>query len=335
MVQPGRMQARPVMAVVAALAYGMMGEILFQEASDVLLGTLSISFLFLVPVGIGAVTVALLPSYLRTSWPYAIFAPWAVSALLGIVVWFLAREAWICVVMGLPIFFVMGSVGGALMRWWFERREARGRNNQDDPTLLGVILLTPFLFAPIEAQVQRATVVREVESVVAVSAPAATIWEEFVVVPAIQEDEAGFAWFKLAGLPEPVEAMLSAPGSTGVRHASYDNGIRVIEPVRVWEPYTRYRFDVLLDPESAQAMPLWGAVSGDHLKVEWVEYRLEPVQEGEIRLYLTTRYALTTPLNPYAVRWVDFLLSDFQRYILQVVKGRAEQTTEQAIEQAM
>ena len=132
MVQPGRMQSLPSIGVIAALAYGMMGEILFQEVSNLLLGTRSLSFLFLVPMGIGAVTVALGPEYLKTSWPYAIFAPWAVCALLGLVVWLMAREAWICVFMGLPIFFVMSSLGGALMRWWFERREARGQVDRDE-----------------------------------------------------------------------------------------------------------------------------------------------------------------------------------------------------------
>jgi hypothetical protein len=143
-------------------------------------------------------------------------------------------------------------------------------------------------------------------------------------VPKIQPQEEHFAWFRAAGLPHPVEATLVNPGADGVRYASYDNGMRVIEPVQVWEVYNRYRFGVLLDPESGQHTPLWSDVAGEHLHVQWVEYRVEKVSEQQVRLHLTSRYALQTPINPYAVLWVDFLLSDFQHYILDIVTARAE-----------
>jgi hypothetical protein len=65
-------------------------------------------------------------------------------------------------------------------------------------------------------------------------------------------------------------------------------------------------------------------VAGEHLQVEWVEYRIEPLSDDLVRLHLTSRYRLETPVNPYAALWVDFLLSDFQTYILDIVTGRAE-----------
>jgi hypothetical protein len=313
------MQSLPAISMVVALAYGMTGEVFFQQASDVLLGTLSISFLFLVPLGIGAVTVALASPALRGSWPYAIFAPWAACALLGVAVLILAMEAWICVAMGLPIFFVMSSLGGALMRWWFLRRQDRGSSG-----FLGLLILTPLLFSPLEAQWQSPTTIREVKTSVLVAASAEAVWAEFVTVPKIQPDEERFAWFRMAGLPHPVEARLANPGVEGVRYASYDNGMKVIEPVQVWELYDRYRFGVLLDHENSQRTPLWSDVAGEHLQVQWVEYRIELLSQELVRLHLTSRYALATPVNPYAAAWVDFLLGDFQFYILDVVTGRAE-----------
>lgn len=66
-------------------------------------------------------------------------------------------------------------------------------------------------------------------------------------------------------------------------------------------------------------------MAGDHLQVQWVEYRIEALSAEQVRLHLTSRYALATPVNLYAAAWVDFLLSDFQYYILDVVTGRAEQ----------
>jgi hypothetical protein len=320
MVERGRMQTLPALGVMLALAYGMAGEVLFQQARAWLIGTLSISFLFLVPLGIGALTVALAPASMKGSWLYAVFAPWAACALVGVLVLILMIEAWICVAMGLPIFFVMSSVGGALMRWWVMQRQDR-----EHSSLLGLLLLLPFLVSPLEAKWQPPTVLREVKSSVLIAAPVETVWDKFIAVPEIQPNEERFAWFRVAGLPYPVEATLTTPGIEGVRYASYDNGMKVIEPVQVWELYERYRFGVLLDPESNQGTPLWSDVAGEHLQVQWVEYRIEGATEGQVRLHLTSHYALSTPVNLYATGWVDFLLGDFQYYILGIVKRRAEQ----------
>lgn len=317
----------PWMGMVLALGYGLGGELLFKQMidSDILVGTLSISFLFLLPFAIGVLTLVLSPKASRMSWGYATFAPWAVCTALGILVIIFALEAWVCVAMGLPIFFVMSSLGGALVCWRVNRRAAieRGEKERNNP-MFGAILLVPLLFSPIEALWQPPTVVREVERVVVVNAPAEVIWEEFVTVPKIQPEEERFAWFRAAGLPHPVEATLVNPGAEGVRYASYDNGMKVIEPVQIWSLHEQYRFGVVIDPDGGQHLPLWSDVAGEHLQVQWVEYRVEPLSDQQVRLHLTSRYALQTPMNGYSVMWVDFLLGDFQQYILDIVVARAE-----------
>lgn len=317
----------PWMGMVLALGYGLGGEVLFKQMldNDVLVGTLSISFLFLLPFAIGVLTLLFSSKESRLSWGYATFAPWAVCAALGILVVIFAMEAWVCVVMGLPIFFVMSSLGGALVCWRANRR-ARLENGHSDQnvSMLGVVLLVPLLFSPIEALWQPPTIEREVTRVMVVDAPAAVIWDEFVTVPKIQPEEERFAWFRAAGLPHPVEATLVNPGAEGVRYASYDNGMKVVEPVQIWSLYEQYRFGVVLDPESGQHTPLWSDVAGEHLQVQWVEYRVEPLSDQQVRLHLTSRYALQTPMNAYSAMWVDFLLGDFQQYILDIVTARAE-----------
>jgi hypothetical protein len=315
-----RAQNLPLVGLVVALAYGLSGEWFFKQMSgnDWLMGTLSLSFLMLLPVGIGALTARLSPRQQRLSWAYTIFVPWAVCGVLGVLVLVLAWEAAICVAMGLPIFFVFSSIGGAAMCWFYNRRQ-----QSNDTPLLGLLVLTPLLFSPLEAQWQPPTVIREIKTAVVVDVPAEVIWNEFVSVPKIQREEERFAWFRAAGLPHPVEATLVNPGPEGVRYASYDNGMRVIEAVQVWELYDRYRFGVALDAESGQHTPLWSDVAGEHLHVQWVEYDIEPLSAQQVRLHLTSRYALETPINPYATAWVDFLLRDFQHYILDVVTHRA------------
>jgi len=321
-----KLQSLPALGLILALVYGLGGELIFKQSDygDVIKGTLSISFLFLVPMGIGALVVALSPAQRKSSWPYAIFAPWIACAVLGIVVMLLAMEAWICVAMGLPIFFVMSSLGGIIIKWWHEQHQGRDDNNLLGIVLLAPLLFSPLLFSPIEARWQQPTVIHEVKASVVVNASADAIWNEFVTVPKIQPQEEHFAWFRAAGLPHPVEATLVNAGPKGVRYASYDNGMKVIEPVQVWSLYDRYRFGVNLDRGSGQQTPLWSDVASEHLHVLWVEYQIQPLSDKQVRLDLTSHYALQTPVNPYAALWVDFLLGDFQHYILDIVTARAE-----------
>lgn len=312
-------------AALAALAYGLGAELVFQQLSDALIGTLSISFLLLTPAALGALTVALGPYDLKRSWGYAIFAPWLVCTLAALAVLLFGLELWACIVIALPIFFVLSSLGGALVCFLYRRkdeREARQRNTQN--TTLGLLLAAPFLLLPLEAQLSPPSQTRMVHTQIAVAAGPAAVWNALIAVPEIQPEEERFAWFRVLGLPDPVEAMLAGQGVGAMRQARYDNGLQVVEPVLVWEPETRYRFTVELDPASLPS-PLWRAVDGEHLNVLYVEYRVEPQPAGGVLLYLDSTYRLTTPLNPYAALWGDFLLSDFQHYILEIVKHRAEQ----------
>ncbi len=307
-----------VAGVLAALGYGVAGEVAFQQFDEILRGTLCLSFLVVLPLGIGALTAAFAPAGYRDSWAYAIFAPWAVCGALGVLVSVVSLELWVCVVMALPIFFLMSSVGGVLVTW----RRRRGSARCGGP-LLPMLLIAPFLLGPLEAQWQPPLTERTVRTTVVVEATPQQVWDTFVAVPEIQPAERRFAWFRAIGLPDPVAATLTAPGVNGMRQATYDNGLAVVEPVRVWQPYALYRFDVEVDPDSLPS-PLWRAVEGKHLDVQDVEYRIEPMDGGKVQLHLTSRYQLATTLNPYAGLWLDFLLRDFQGYILDVVAERAE-----------
>ena len=314
-----------MLAALAAVAYGLGAELVFQQLSGTLTGTLSISFLLLVPAALGALTVALSPYDLKRSWGYAIFAPWLVCTLAALAAFLFGLELWVCIVIALPLCFALSSLGGALVCYLYRRRDEReARRNGAQNTTLGLLLAAPFLLLPVEAQLAPPSQTRTVHTQIEVATVPAAVWDAFIAVPEIQPEEERFAWFRALGLPDPVEAMLSGQGAGAMRQARYDNGLQVMEPVVVWEPQVHYRFNVELDPASLPS-PLWRAVDGDHLNVLYVEYRVEPQPAGHVLLHLDSTYRLATPLNPYAALWGDFLLSDFQHYILEIVKHRAEQ----------
>src|SRR3712207_2496452 len=69
-------------------------------------------FLILAPFAIGALTVALAPERARRSTAYAALAPWIPCTLSVMLVALLRWEAWVCVAMALPIFWIMSTLGG-------------------------------------------------------------------------------------------------------------------------------------------------------------------------------------------------------------------------------
>jgi hypothetical protein len=300
--------------------YGLLARAAFQWAPPEWLRMVTLGFLCLVPVGVGALTVALSPVQRRRSWTYAVFAPWAPCFVVAAIVVIFALDLWVCVAMALPIFMAMSSLGGALVTALMRRQE--GPSITDTP-LVGALLLLPFALTPLTNQVGLAAETPTVHTQIAVLADAETVWQQIIAVPPIQPEEQRLAWFVALGLPRPLEAQLTRAGEGGMRLASYANGMRVLEPVRIWEPYRRYGFDVQLDPATPLPSPIWGAVESEYFDVEQVLFELEPTPTG-VLLHLTTTYRLSTQMNRYAGLWMDFLLRDFETYILDIVKARAE-----------
>jgi hypothetical protein len=304
------------------LLYGLASHVIFQSLRNILVGTLSVSFLILAPAALGVLTVSLRPARFQGSWVYAIVAPWVSCAVLGGMILFFRMELWICIVMGLPLFVAISTLSGVGTHLVQQRR--RHRYASKSSGVLGVLLLLPFLGSPIEMQVSPPVEVHTVEVAITIQAEPARIWDEFTAVEEIQPQERRLTWFQLAGLPQPVAALLVTQGNERVRYAHYANGLMVVEPVLVWQPYERYVFSVELDPGAELPSELWHAVESEHFDVLEVAFWLEPVTGDEFVLHLSSTYRLSTQLNGYARLWLDFLLSDFQQFILEVIKHRAE-----------
>lgn len=321
MMRPPRSLALPSVALAPlAVLYGFAATFLFRTQTEDLLSTMTLCFIFLLPVAIGALTVSLSPRQHRTSWVYGIGAPWIPVGLLGLVAMLLAWEAAICIVMAIPAFGLMASIGGALLTWIYRRR---GEGGEEPTTLVGALLFLPFLLAPVEGLIPLADSIRTVESQIVIDAPPERVWAQLTSVPEIRPEERADSLFPLLGLPLPVEAMLDYEGVGGVRHARYSNGLALVEPVTLWEPPHRFRFSVELDPELPPPVP-FGEVGGRYFEVREVGYTLEPLEGGRTRLRLQSTHRLSTHFNFYGGPWTDFLMRDLQQQILHVLHQRAD-----------
>ena len=317
--QISRKHIPKLLGVLLGLAYGVAARYGFAalDAIDIAM-TMTLGYIFLVPLALGVVTLWLEP---RPGWLARIVLPWVPGALLIGVAILLSWESSLCIVMGLPVFILMASIGGIIGGLF---GPAKQHNNTYS---MGALLLLPLLLSTLETQLPLPQSTRTVETRITIDADVATVWENIVRVPAISAHELDFRFSHLMGIPRPVEATLSYPGIGGVRHASFEGGVVFIEEIYGWEEFKSLAFTIVADDSQVWAEDLNAqvVVGGAFFDVMMGEYVIEPRTDGAVTLHLRSRHRLSTTFNPYAGLWTDFVMRDTQQSILEVIKQRAEQ----------
>ncbi len=287
-------------------------------------GAVSLAFLLLVPVAIGALTVFFAPAHLRASWPYALFMPWLSSFIAALVAGILALEAAICIAMALPILLVMASGGGLVMFLLFKRFDESANT-----TMLSLALLAPFIFAPLESQVPVADSYRTVHTQIEIAASPEVVWRNIIRVAPIQDGERTFSLlFDVFGAPKPLEATLDGQGLGVMRQGKFAGGLFFHEKIVVWQPNERLDFEITADNQIPRStlvsLAPWSEIGGKYFAVPQASYRIEPLSNGKLILHLSSTHRLTTRFNDYGGWWTQWGLCEFQNQILHVVKLRAE-----------
>jgi hypothetical protein len=273
-----------------------------------------------VPIAIGALTVFFAPQKYRTSWVYALFMPWVPCLLLGGLVLLFGWEFIICVVMALPIFLTMASFGGLVVAAIFKNSENKKLQN----TMLGAVLLLPYLVTPLEKRLPPPVSIRTVETQIEIQANPETVWRNVIAVPEIREAEQSFGFFHLIGLPRPVEATLSHEGIGGIRSASFEEGLTFTETINHWENQRSIRFQIKVNPGAAPVRAPLNQIGGKYLDVFEGGFLIEPVGNDRVILHLSSQHRLATTFNFYGGLWTDWVMRDLQNYILRVIKARSE-----------
>ncbi|HLF02200.1 MAG TPA: hypothetical protein VI547_09515 [Anaerolineales bacterium] len=317
----------PILSTVLAfggpLAYGFIARLIFGESTwPGWFQTLSAAFLCVVPFALGSLTVFLASSAMRRNLWYVHLAPLFSSGAFMLAVAILAWEAWICVVMASPIFLVASMFGGLFVFIIFKIFDAL--RNTTNVSLIVLILLAPYFIAPLESRFPPADKFRTVESVVVVNAPPEAVWQNIIRLPPIAESERPQNFFRTAGLPRPMEALLDREGVGGIRAGQWEDGLIWIGTITEWSPDQGFTVTLEADTSRVQSpLPLKG-IGGPNFDMVDDRYWIEPRADGKVNLHLYSTYRLTTRFNAYGSLWVDFLLRDIQNHILYVVKHRSE-----------
>lgn len=334
-------RAPRLLAIGAGVGYGLLGRIVFGfgyadwhprlpgwlsgllPSLSASFSVMSLSFLFLLPMVIGFLDQRA-PDPVARKRPVlrAFFAPMVPVLLMLALTAVLSIEGALCIAMALPAFLFFAGVGG-----WLGLAARRNSPKSSQSGGISLMIALPFLFAPVEQHVAFAVEQRQVENTVHVRAAPSVVWREIKSVRAIAVSELSLRVSHVIGLPRPIEATLSRDGVGGVRMATFERGLTFRETVTDWQPERRLSFQIAAEPAPKTALDEHVAVGGAYFDVLDGTYELVPLADGSTLLKLTSHQRLSTHFNFYARLWTDFIMSDLQSSIMDVIRNRCERAT--------
>jgi hypothetical protein len=278
------------------------------------------TFTLLVPIVVGAVTVYMAERAGRRSWSYYFFAAAAANALFVIGTMVIRVEGLICAVLVVPLFGLVGGLGGILMgavcRWTRWPR----------PAIYSFAAL-PLLLGGLEQNLALPQDIRSVERVRTLSASPEAIWTHLTVAKDIRSDEIGTAWMYRIGAPLPLSAVTVLADGTQVRHIMMGKGIRFDQIAADWQPNRRIRWTYRFANDSfpSGALDDHVRIGGRYFDVIDTEYVLRKLNAGT-ELRVTMRYRVSTAFNWYTQPIAEFLVGNFEEAALRFYAIRAEKS---------
>ncbi|WP_342645686.1 hypothetical protein [Mucilaginibacter sp. CSA2-8R] len=307
--------------IVIPLIFALVVHFLFGVSNwGRLFSVMSISFLFLVPFGIGALTIYLSDVEKVKSKLYRAFMPWVPIFAFLVVTLVFALEGWACWLMALPLFLAAASLGGAVAGHY------KLKKNSQENTYLTFVVLLPFLLSPLENWIGSIANVYEAYTFIDLKADKAKIWQNVTRVKAIKrQDDKGWLTSTL-GFPRPVRAELNYNGVGGYRKAIFEKGLVFYEQVTDYEDLRQMRFTIKAHPYEipSATMDEHVVIGGNYFDVLDGTYVLQKLNANTYRLHLYSHFKLTTTFNFYAAWWASWIMKDIQNNILQVIKQRVE-----------
>ena len=310
-----------ITGVLVGALYGLACQfVLKTESLKDVFGIMTMGFVFVLPVCLGAITVYFASDSARSSWAYRILMPWATASLCLLLAMITGLEGTICLIMTIPIYIPLASLGGILAGIFFSVVDSNRMNS----FALGALLFMPFIVSGIEERYPLEDLTKQVNTSIVIDNSQAVVWGQITRIPKITEPQNSF--FYTMGFPRPVEATLSHEGIGGIREAKFEKGLMFLETITEWDNEKKLTFTIKSEPANTPLTTLDShvVVGGRYFDTLLGEYEIEKINEKQVRLHLFSRYRLSTRFNFYAEIWSDFLMRDIQENILRVIKSRSE-----------
>uniref|UniRef100_A0A2A4YPH3 Polyketide cyclase/dehydrase n=1 Tax=OCS116 cluster bacterium TaxID=2030921 RepID=A0A2A4YPH3_9PROT len=310
-----------VMGFVFGIGFALFASLIFSLTE---LEFISWAMLAGTPIAVGVFTVLFATPEQARSVKFNAFQPW-----LSVLGWMLiaaifAWETLICVVMLLPLYLPLASIGGLAMGYFRHKNLAKSGGK-----FMSIGLL-PLLIIPIEAPYQTPTIYHaELDSII-INAPIEQVWQSLPNIQNIKPDELKWTFSHFIGLPKPQSSIIASVEMGAVRKSSWEKGIYFYERITQIIPNQLLAYDVLVNEQAMKIANLDTHITvGDqYFDIKKGHYKLDDLG-GKTRLSISTTYRMTTNVNWYGQLWANFVLDDFHYMVLNLIKDRNEAVANQ------
>ena len=319
--QPAQFPFPTILPFIWGGAYGLILRLLFSEHVLVgmkLPGAMTTAFAVVVPIAIGAITVYMAEKKARRSFLVYIFAPWLSVTLFVAGTAIALIEGSICIAMAMPLFLLLGSVGGLVMGV-----VCRFRNNPIR-TVQSIAIL-PFLFALHEGShplpESTHTIIRSVH----IASTPEVVWRNVASPTNIKPSELKGGLAYAIGVPYPVEAHLLAPGLGGIRHSVWQHGVSFDERITSWDEkhHMTWQYSFYANSFPPGSMDDHVVIGGEYFDLNETTYTFTP-ETGGTRLDIAITYRVSTGFNWYAIPMAKIFITSTADALLNLYKTRAE-----------
>jgi hypothetical protein len=304
-------------ALLCGALTGIVLRLVFSGAPGQRYSPMLASFALLVPLLVGAVTVYVAERERRRSRTFYFFAAAGANALFIFGTLLIMIEGIICAVLAVPLFGIIGGVGGLIMGAICRRTRSPQR------AMYGFAAL-PLLLGSIEPVLPQPMSVHFTERQRVIAATPARIWTQLVDTPRIQPEEISAAWMYRIGVPLPESAITTGGDGVHVRHIRMGRGVQFDQIAAEWEPNVRVRWIYRFAPDSFPpgSVDDHVLIGGEYFDVLDTEYTLHPVPGGTL-VRVRMRYRVSTAFNWYALPIARWLVGNFEETALAFYAGRA------------
>jgi hypothetical protein len=304
-----------IIGLTAGVLYAFLVMLLVTNNHD----NVSIAYIFALPLILGAIPVLFSTKEQLESYKTYLIFPWGITLIFFLLAWGLDFEGMICLVIIVVPFLLLGTLGAFIFR-------LIKLKNQGNGTKLYASLFIPLLILGIETNFQATDQIHTVSTAIEIKADKSKIWDNVKNVKDIKRDEIETHFVHLIGIPKPLNGELDKEGIGDTRHITWDKGIKFEEKITSWDDSNGFTYDINVDPNSIPPTTLdeHVMIGGKYFDVLNGSYKIEKLSEDKSKVILTCSYRVTTNLNLYSKLWADFILDDFNKMILEVVKKRSE-----------
>jgi hypothetical protein len=310
--------------VIIGVGYGILLRVIFGlDLINALNGVMSFAFAFGVPFVVGAIPPIVFREQESTTAQELSLSFVTVSLFVlgtGVVL----LEGLICMIMALPLFCMSGLFGCLFAQLWLAIfRPKRG---------IYAIGFLPFVILAVEKNFSVPDVDSSVSRSIEIAAEPMRVWASLADTDiAAQVYDGTVARFLTIPLPLSGHTRTEDAGAPvqRIRRSSWEKSVYFDCLITHWEPGKHMRWTYKFYPDSfpKHAMDDHIVIGGRYFDLKETNYVLEPAQVNGApgtKLYIQTRYRVSTNYNWYSDWWAQVVIGNFMERSVQHYRDQSE-----------